>query len=352
MQLTEFDYTLPEALIANVPAHPRDAARLLVWPDDGINRTFADLTACLNPGDILVMNDTRVIPARIFATRPKADEPGEVKVELLLHKPVDLERVVWQAFARPAKRLKEGHILTFADGITAKVSAREEDQVTLCFDVDAAQFENFLNTHGQMPLPPYIQRPDGAIPTDADDYQTVYANQAGSVAAPTAGLHFTDALLEALRAKGISTAFVTLHVGAGTFMPVRVDVIDDHKMHAEWGVVSEQTVAAINAARARGGKVVAVGTTSLRLLESAATGSGVIAPFMGETDIFIKPGYRFKIVDRLITNFHLPKSTLLMLVAALIGMDEMRALYDHAVKNNYRFYSYGDGCLLTRREGE
>ncbi|MBI1362697.1 MAG: tRNA preQ1(34) S-adenosylmethionine ribosyltransferase-isomerase QueA [Proteobacteria bacterium] len=347
MQLTDFDYTLPESLIANVPSQPRDAARLLVWPFDSTERTFADLPECLNAGDLIVFNDTRVIPARIFGARPKADEPGEVKVELLLHKPVDLEESIWQAFARPAKRLKEGNEILFADGVTAKVLSRQEDQATLHFNVTPDEFEEFLNTHGQMPLPPYIQRPEGATVEDIDDYQTVYAKDAGSVAAPTAGLHFTEALMMALKQKGVETAFVTLHVGAGTFMPVRVDNILEHKMHAEWGTVSPQVAAAVNAAHARGNKVIAVGTTSLRLLESAAAADGQLKPYAGETDIFIYPGYSFKVVDRLVTNFHLPKSTLLMLVAAFIGMDDMQALYTQAVNAKYKFYSYGDGCLLS-----
>lgn len=347
MQLSDFDYTLPESLIANVPATPRDAARLLVWPFDGTERTFVDLPECLSAGDLIVFNNTKVIPARIYGMRPKADEPGEVRVELLLHKPVDLEKSIWQAFARPAKRLKEGNDVLFPDGIKAKVISRDGNQVELDFSLDAPAFEAFLFKYGEMPLPPYIDRPEGATEEDLDDYQTVYAQHTGSVAAPTAGLHFTDELLNTLKQKGLQTAFVTLHVGAGTFMPVRTENILEHKMHAEWGTVPQRTVDLVNTTHKNGGKVICVGTTSLRLLETAGQDNGQLAPYTGDTDIFIYPGYKFKVVDRLITNFHLPKSTLLMLVSAFIGTDEMRALYTHAVNDAYKFYSYGDGCLLS-----
>jgi S-adenosylmethionine:tRNA ribosyltransferase-isomerase len=336
MRVDQFDFHLPPERIAHYPATPRDAAKLLhVFPRMG-DLHVRDLPSLLGPGDILVFNDSRVIPARLFAP------VGEKQVEVLLHQ----RRAdgCWHAFARPAKKLKPGMELTFAPGFTATVLGRTEDgQVVLRFGDDL--FEQ-LRAHGHMPLPPYIDRADETA--DQRDYQTIYAAHDGSVAAPTAGLHFTPELMAALDARGVQKAFVTLHVGAGTFQPVKVDDTDEHVMHREWIEVGAPAANAINAARAAGGKVVAVGTTSLRILESVAADDGTLAPFTGDTGIFITPGYRFKIVDRLMTNFHLPKSTLFMLVSAFAGLEAMQAAYAHAIANEYRFYSYGDTSLLER----
>ncbi len=343
MRVDLFDFDLPPERIAYVPVHPRDSARLLHVSESLRDLQVRDLPSLLNPGDVLVMNNSRVIPARLFA---------EVKgrtIEVLLHKPIEnhASQAVWSAFAKPARKLKEGMQLTFAEGFDATVSGRTPDgQVIIAFPYDASTLFAKLHAHGHMPLPPYIARADA--PADKEQYQTVYAVQDGSVAAPTAGLHFTPELLDALRTCGVITAFVTLHVGAGTFQPVKVEDTDDHVMHREWIEVSAEAAETINAARARGGKVVAVGTTSLRILESVAAEDGNLAAFAGETGIFITPGYRFKIVDRLMTNFHLPKSSLFMLVSAFAGLERMRAAYDHAIAAHYRFYSYGDTSLLER----
>lgn len=338
MNVSDFDFTLPPHSIAHYPAEPRDSARLLHVGATLTDRIVRELPELLNPGDILVFNDSRVIPARLFC------QVGEKQIEVLLHqlRPDGL----WSAFARPAKKLKPGMLLTFAPDFTATVQGRTEDgQVLLAFSHPHTLF-NDLRAHGHMPLPPYIDRAD--TQQDQRDYQTVYAQHDGSVAAPTAGLHFTPELLAALHARGVHTAFVTLHVGAGTFQLVKVEDTRDHVMHRESIHLSAKSAAAINAARAAGGKVVAVGTTSLRILESVAADDGTLAPFTGDTGIFITPGYRFKIVDRLMTNFHLPKSTLFMLVSAFAGLERMRAAYAHAIENGYRFYSYGDSSLLER----
>jgi len=334
-----FDFDLPRELIADRPAEPRDAARLLVVGEKLADRMVAELAGVLRPGDLLVVNDTRVIPARLTGKR------GNAGIEATLHKRRDDQ--TWDAFVRPAKRLRPGDNIRFAGDLRAEVIGKgEAGEVTLRFDRAGADLLAALERHGAMPLPPYIRRASGPDPRDRTDYQTVFAERPGAVAAPTAGLHFTPALLQALETAGIGRVSVTLHVGAGTFLPVKADDTRDHRMHAEWGLLSAETASAINAARAKGGRIVAVGTTALRLLETVSDPAGRIAPFSGETDIFITPGYRFRAVDLLLTNFHLPRSTLFMLVAAFSGLRRMRAAYDHAIRAGYRFYSYGDACLL------
>lgn len=342
MRIDEFDFDLPRHLIADHPVSPRDAARLLVVGDGLEDRHVRDLPALLRPGDLLVFNDTRVIPARLSGRR------GAAKVEVTLHEQEGPD--TWRAFAKPAKKLKPGDAVVFAEDLIAEVAAKHDGgEVSLRFALAGPELMEAIRRHGAMPLPPYIKRavPD---PRDAEDYQTIFARRDGAVAAPTAGLHFTPGLLERLDAAGIRRTTLTLHVGAGTFLPVKVDDVREHKMHAEWGEITEETVQAVNAARAAGGRVVAVGTTSLRLLESAASEDGRLRPFRGKTDIFITPGYRFKIADMLLTNFHLPRSTLFMLVSAFSGRERMLAAYEHAKAEGYRFYSYGDACLLERRD--
>lgn len=340
MRTADFDFELPPERIADRPVSPRDAARLLVVRKDGFeDRIFRDLPALLDPGDLLVVNDTRVIPARLEGKR------GAARIEATLHKAEGLD--IWRAFARPAKRLKAGDIIQFAEDFSAQVLAKgDAGEVTLKFPVGGADLIAALGRHGQMPLPPYIPRPEGALAADREDYQTIFARTEGAVAAPTASLHFTPALLDALSQRGIEMARLTLHVGAGTFLPVKAETIEEHRMHAEWGEVTPAVADAVNRAKTRGGRIVAVGTTSLRLLESAAAADGTLAPFAGDTSIFITPGYRFKLVDRLVTNFHLPRSTLFMLVAAFSGLERMKRAYAHAIASGYRFYSYGDACLL------
>jgi S-adenosylmethionine:tRNA ribosyltransferase-isomerase len=339
-QTGDFDFELPPENIATEPARPRESAKLLEVGETLVDHTVADLPSLLTPGDVVVINDTRVIPARLRGTRRGA------KVQVTLHK-AEADGT-WKVFARPARKLSPGDIIDFADGFTARVEAKgEAGEVTLSFP-GADDLFGALAKHGEMPLPPYISRPGGATTADENDYQTVYAARQGAVAAPTAGLHFTDGLMEAVRAAGAQFATVTLHVGAGTFLPVKVDRIADHRMHSEWGEIDADTAATINAARAAGGRIVSVGTTPLRLLETAATEDGKVHPFTGDTDIFITPGYRFKAVDTLMTNFHLPRSTLFMLVSAFAGLDRMRAAYQHAIQTGYRFYSYGDSSLLHK----
>lgn len=343
MHLSLFDFTLPDSSIATQPARPRESARLLhITPNAPLDdKHIYDLPELLRPDDVLVMNNTKVIPARLYGRR------GEMKVEVLLHR--QREDGTWLAFARPTKRLKIGQVIQFADDFCAEVlQKREEGDILLRFDAAADDFTAKLHRYGQMPLPPYITRPDGANAADADDYQTCYAQHEGSVAAPTAGLHFTPALLQQLRAKGIDTYEVTLHVGAGTFQSVKVEDTQDHHMHSEWGEVSAEVAAALNAAKATGRRIVAVGTTSLRVLESATDAGGIIHPFARDTAIFITPGYRFRLIDALLTNFHLPKSTLFMLVCALAGIEKMQTAYAHAIASGYRFYSYGDACLIEK----
>ena len=303
-----------------------------------IDAGVRDLPSFLRTGDVLVFNDTRVIPAQLEGMR------GEAKIGATLHKRIDLRR--WQAFIRNAKRVREGDQLVFGGGVTAIAETRHDDgSYTLCFGGDEP-VEVLLERAGRMPLPPYIAGKRPKDEQDREDYQTMFAEKDGAVAAPTAALHFTPQLLAALKDAGIRSETLTLHVGAGTFLPVKVDDTDDHRMHSEWGTISQETADRLNAARAAGGRIISVGTTSLRLLESAARDDGMIIPFEGDTSIFITPGYRFKAIDGLMTNFHLPKSTLFMLVSALMGRERMQEVYAHAIANSYRFYSYGDSSLL------
>ena len=362
MLTSDFDFDLPDDCIALRPAEPRDSARLLVVKDGALDdRIIRDLPDFLQPGDALVFNDTRVIPARLSGVRQRIGPEGEtltVEVEATLHHRDAPD--VWSAFMKPGKRIKLGDRIHFGrsnDGacelgrLDATVEAKDEDGlITLRFDLAGPALDDAIRDVGVMPLPPYIAARRPEDDRDLKDYQTVFATYDGSVAAPTAGLHFTPALLDAIRARGVSTHAVTLHVGAGTFLPVKADDTADHKMHSEWGEVSPETAAALNAVRAAGGRIVCVGTTSLRLLESATAEDGVVQPFHGDTAIFITPGYRFRACDVLMTNFHLPKSTLFMLVSAFAGLDTMRAAYAHAIDSGYRFYSYGDGSLLFRKD--
>ena len=352
MRSDDFDFDLPRKLIAQHPAVPRDAARLLVVGNGLRDRGVRDLPALLRPGDVMVVNDTRVIPARLFGRR------GAANVEVTLTEP---EETVgggagggrWRAFARPAKRLRPGDRIEFGDRLSARVAAKgERGEVTLVFDLGtfdpgATELRAKLERVGAMPLPPYIRRARGGSHRDRDDYQTIFAARDGAVAAPTAGLHFTPELLAALDARGVARVVVTLHVGAGTFLPVTAEDPREHCMHAEWGEITPGAAAAVNAAKAQGGRVVALGSTALRLLETAADDKGDLHPFTGKTDIFILPGYRFRIVDLMLTNFHLPRSTLFMLVCAFAGTARMKRAYAHAMEAGYRFYSYGDACLLA-----
>lgn len=345
MRLDDFAFDLPRELIADEPAEPRDAARLLVVPAAGgvADRHVGDLPGLLRPGDIVVCNDTKVIPARLAGRR------GAATVEITLAH--DRGGGCWQAYAKGARRLHPGDRIDFAADFTAEVVAKEADgPVVLRFALEGAAFAEALARHGAMPLPPYIKRPKGGDPADRARYQTMFARRPGAVAAPTAGLHFTPALVERIKARGVEWATLTLHVGPGTFLPVKTDDPRQHHMHGEWGVISAETATRIRAARARGGRVVAIGTTSLRLLESAAAETGEVEAFAGETRLFILPGYRFRVVNLLLTNFHLPRSTLFMLVAALAGLDRIKTAYAHAIVEGYRFFSYGDACLIERRE--
>jgi S-adenosylmethionine:tRNA ribosyltransferase-isomerase len=356
MKLADFDFDLPEDRIALRPAAPRDSARLLeVGPSGALmDRVVSDLPSLLRPGDAVVFNDTRVIAARLIGARER--DGNVARIEATLHKRLTPSR--WAAFVRPAKRLREGDRIAFGHAreraclrgsLDATVAERREGgEATLAFDLAGVDLDLAIAEHGLTPLPPYIagRRPEDE--RDLVDYQTVYARVTGSVAAPTAGLHFTPALLERLSAANISAHFVTLHVGAGTFLPVKSETVEDHVMHAEYGEVSAATAAALGRVRAAGGRVVAVGTTSLRLLESAVGEGGEIGPFAGETSLFVTPGYRFRAAEALMTNFHLPRSTLFILVSAFAGSRTMRAAYAHAVDAHYRFYSYGDASLLWR----
>ena len=356
MNLADFDFDLPENRIALRPASPRDAARLLVVDAGGAlaDRAVADLPDLLAPGDAVVFNDTRVIAARLTGRRERDGQA--CAVEATLHRRLTASR--WTAFMRPGKRLRVGDRVAFGDrgdracllgSLDATVAAKGEDgEVTLAFDLAGPDLDLAIADRGVMPLPPYIATRRAEDDRDRIDYQTVYARQDGSVAAPTAGLHFTAALLARLDERGVSTHFVTLHVGAGTFLPVKSEVVADHRMHAEFGEVSAEVADALNHVRAGGGRIVCVGTTSLRLVESAADERGRIGPFAAETAIFITPGYAFRVADGLVTNFHLPRSTLFMLAAAFSGLAAMRRAYDHAIAGGYRFYSYGDACLLWR----
>ena len=346
MRVEEFDFEVPRSLIAMRPVEPRDAARLLVIGPEAASadRRIAELPGLLRPGDVMVFNDTRVIPARLVGRR------GDARIEATLHRALGPGE--WLAFVKGARRLRAGERILFAeDGFSAEiVEKRPAGDVVLRFDRSGTELRAALERHGTMPLPPYIRRAGVGETSDRHDYQTIFARHEGAVAAPTAGLHFTDRLLRALDAAGIERVMVTLHVGAGTFLPVKAEDTRDHRMHSEWGSIAIEAAARINEARRRGGRVVAVGTTSLRVLETAADASGALAPFAGETALFITPGYRFKIIDRLLTNFHLPRSTLFMLVAAFAGLEPMKAAYEHAKQAGYRFFSYGDACLLDRRE--
>ena len=339
MRVERFDFELPPERIALRPARPRDAARMLVVDSSGISDSgVTDLPRLLRRGDVLVFNDTRVIPAQLEGRR------GQARIGATLHKRIDLRR--WQAFVRNGKRLREGNAIDFGAGVAATAETRHADgSWTLAFGGEEP-VEVLLERAGRMPLPPYIAGKRATDEADRTDYQTIFAREDGAVAAPTAALHFTPALLGALDAAGIARETLTLHVGAGTFLPVKADDTEAHAMHAEWGRIDAETAARLNAARAAGGRIVAVGTTSLRLLESACAEDGTIRAFAGDTAIFITPGYRFRAVDALMTNFHLPRSTLFMLVSALMGLDKMKEAYAHAIENEYRFYSYGDASLL------
>lgn len=383
---SDFDFDLPPERIAQAALEPRDHARLLRVAEQGVgDHHVYDLPDLLRAGDVLVMNDTKVIPARLFGSRsplplaggdkgvgqdvshPSHNQMREGKqtpspplippargregvliaVELLLHKKHGPS--IWLAFARPGKRLRSGDNIMFAHDFSAEVMEKHEDgQIVIRFNNDDQKLLPLLEKYGEPPLPPYIHRDPGAAKGDRSRYQTIYAKHEGAVAAPTAGLHFTPELLQKLEAKTIETVHVTLHVGAGTFLPVKTERIADHKMHAEWGEVTAAAAARINRAKSEGRRIVAVGTTSLRLLESAADEQGAVHPFHTDTSIFITPGYRFRAVDVLMTNFHVPQSTLFMLVAAFSGLGRMRAAYAHALAHDYRFYSYGDACLLER----
>ncbi len=356
MRVDDFDFDLPEALIALHPANPRDSARMLHVDAQGSisDRIVTDIVDMLRPNDVLVVNDTKVIPAELGGIRHRGE--FQAKVNFNLHKRESAD--TWLAFARPAKRLKIGDRVVFgnahdracaADKLEASIiQTADGGQVALQFDLSGPFLDEAIKAHGAMPLPPYIGSKRALEPRDAQDYQTMFAQHDGAVAAPTAGLHFTPELLEKLQAKGVKIERVTLHVGAGTFLPVKVDDTKDHKMHAEWGEISQASVDRIQAAKQSGGRLVAVGTTSLRILESACLATGTLQPFSGDTDIFITPGYKFNAVDLLMTNFHLPRSTLFMLVSAFSGAKTMKEAYAHAIANEYRFYSYGDSSLLTR----
>ena len=338
MQVDDFDFPLPRRLIAAHPIEPRDAARLLVVGHEFADKSVRDLPTLLRRGDVLVVNDTRVIPTRLFGRR------GQAAIEATLHRREAPAR--WRAFVKNARRLKVGDRVEFAADFSAVVAARHaEGDLSLEFDCAGSDLRAALERYGTMPLPPYIKRPRGGDARDRADYQTIFAAREGAVAAPTAGLHFTPPLLDALDRAGIARVTVTLHVGAGTFLPVKVADTADHVMHGEWGAVGDHAAAQLNAARAAGGRIVAVGTTAVRLLESAAA-DGPVKAFTGETDLFITPGYRFRAVDVLFTNFHLPRSTLFMLVSAFAGLERMKRAYAHAVAAGYRFFSYGDACLL------
>ncbi|MBE0555532.1 MAG: tRNA preQ1(34) S-adenosylmethionine ribosyltransferase-isomerase QueA [Rhodobacteraceae bacterium] len=341
MKLSDFDFDLPEGLIATRPARPRTAARLLLAEGDSIRDLHVrDLVDVFRPGDRLVLNNTRVIPARLFGHRRRGE--AEAKVEITLLEPA---AEGWRALAKPLRKLAPGETVVFSERLSATVSAKGEADLRLVFNLTGEDFDAALAEAGAMPLPPYIAAKRPADAQDREDYQTVFARHAGAVAAPTASLHFDAPLLAALAAKGVTFTEVTLHVGAGTFLPVKVEDVTTHRMHAEWGEVTPEAAAAIAATKAAGGRVIPVGTTALRLIETAAQG-GTIAPWRGPTDIFIYPGFTFRVTDALMTNFHLPKSTLLMLVSALMGKARMDRIYAHAIAEGYRFFSYGDASLL------
>ena len=355
MKVDIFDYNLPRELIASQPVTPRHTSKLLDLSDENAiyDRHFSDLPDILQAGDVLVCNDTKVIPARLYAQR------GDAKVEVTLYHPVD--GLSWWSFIKNAKRLKVGDVIAFYNeeiGVTqssfsATVIQKDvEDGVLLKFNCLTTELPVMLEKFGYMPLPPYIKRSRPGESKlwykfdDKENYQTIYAHNEGAVAAPTAGLHFTPEVLQKLKEKGVKQVFVTLHVGAGTFLPIKTDDTDNHKMHAEYGIITTETANVINETKKNGGRVIAVGTTSLRLLETATDDKGIVHPFAKDTDIFITPGYKFKAIDMLITNFHLPKSTLFMLVSAVAGLERMQNAYAHAIEKKYRFYSYGDSSIL------
>ena len=343
MKLSDFDFDLPEALIATRPARPRTAARLLLAEGDAIRDLHVrDLVEVFRPGDLLVLNNTRVIPARLFGTRARGEAVAKVEVTLL--EPAAAGG--WRALAKPLRKVKEGEVIVFSDHLSASVAEKGEADLRLVFDRAGEAFDAALAEAGAMPLPPYIAAKRPADAQDRQDYQTVFARHSGAVAAPTASLHFDRDLLEALAAKGVRFAEVTLHVGAGTFLPVKVEDVTTHRMHAEWGQVTAEAAAQIDAAKRAGGRVIPIGTTALRLIESAARATGRVEPWEGPTDIFIYPGFAFRVTDALMTNFHLPRSTLLMLVSALMGKARVDRIYRHAVESGYRFFSYGDASLL------
>jgi S-adenosylmethionine:tRNA ribosyltransferase-isomerase len=343
MRVDQFDFELPQDRIALRPARPRDRAKLLLVEGEQISdRQVLDLPSLLRPGDVLVFNDTKVIPAQLEGIR------GSARIGATLHKREGPRE--WWAFVRNAKRVRPGDNVDFGEHVSASVVERGDDGAILLHFHGEEPVELLLERAGRMPLPPYIASRRPADAADREDYQTMFAHEEGAVAAPTAALHFTDRLIAALDERGVGRETLTLHVGAGTFLPVKAETVNEHRMHAEWGRIEEATAARLNQVRASGGRLIAVGTTSLRLLESAAGDDGIIQPFEGDTAIFITPGYRFKAVDGLITNFHLPKSTLFMLVSALMGLDVMKSAYAHAIETGYRFYSYGDSSLLLPQE--
>ena len=340
-KLSDFDFELPAEAIAQKPADPREAARLLYPQGERFrDHVIADLPDLLRAGDLLIVNNTRVIPAQLTGRK------GDGRIRFTLHKREASDS--WQAFAKPAKKCIPGTIISFEEGLSAEVAEKLADgAVNLRFNRSGEALDAAIEAVGAMPLPPYIKRPDGADDADKQDYQTVFARHTGAVAAPTAGLHFTDSLKQRLIEKGVRFSEVTLHVGAGTFLPVKVDAIHQHQMHSEWGEVSAGVVASIQETKDKGGRVICVGTTSLRILEAAYQANGELAPFTGDTDIFITPGYQFGVVDMLLTNFHLPRSTLLMLVSAFSGHEQILSAYHYAIEQGYRFFSYGDACLLS-----
>ncbi|MEC8631353.1 MAG: tRNA preQ1(34) S-adenosylmethionine ribosyltransferase-isomerase QueA [Pseudomonadota bacterium] len=347
MKLSDFDFDLPDHLIATRPVKPRRNARLLVADGAGLHdRQVFNLTDYIGAGDRLILNNTRVIPARLSGqrTRDTGQGPVTAKVEITLLDP--LAGGGWRALAKPLRKVLEGEEIVFSPDLSGTVTRKGETDLDLAFNLSGDDFDAALAAAGAMPLPPYIAAKRPADEQDKDDYQTVFARHSGAVAAPTASLHFDEVLLEALRAAGVAFTEVTLHVGAGTFLPVKVDDIDSHKMHSEWGEITAEAAAQMNETRAAGGRIIPVGTTALRLIESAASDDGTMAEWTGTTDIFIRPGYKFKIANGLMTNFHLPKSTLMMLVSALMGVEHVREIYAHAVAKEYRFFSYGDASLL------
>ena len=343
MKTSDFNFDLPPELIANAPADPRDSARLLyINGFDLADKGMLDLPDLLKSTDVLVFNDTKVIPARLYGTR------GEAKIEMTLFKQKNLS--TWETLIKNARRLHVGDVVAFADDLTGTVLEKMENgAVVIQFSLSGADFFSYLHKVGTMPLPPYIKRLWGGKVSDKADYQTIYAHYEGAVAAPTAGLHFTERLFNALDQKGIKREFITLHVGGGTFLPVKVEDTTQHKMHAEYGVITPEVAERLNQYKREGRRIIPVGTTSLRLLESAADEEGVLHPFAKETAIFITPGYHFKFIDALFTNFHTPESTLFMLVSALAGLDEMQHAYKHAIEKEYRFFSYGDACLIEKK---